>query len=80
MKIGSDLTELQAFRNHTSHEQSCLNSDCLLFGRKAVNVYVSNSVLSSELYWGCTESRRALTVVSAQRSASSEHLVSKGLQ
>lgn len=40
MKTGSDLTELQAFRNHTSHTQSCLNSDCLLFGREAVKACV----------------------------------------
>lgn len=40
MKTGSDLTELQAFRNHTSHTQSCLNSDCLLLGREAVKACV----------------------------------------
>lgn len=64
MKTGSDLTELQAFRNHTSHKQSCLNSDCLLFGRKAINVHVANSVLSSALHCGCTERGRAVMAFS----------------
>lgn len=65
MKTGSDLTELQDFRNHTSCKQSCLNSDCLLFGRKAINAYVANSVLSA-LHWGCTERGRAAPAFSVQ--------------
>lgn len=59
MKTGSDLTELQAFRNHTSPKQSCLNSDYLLLDRKAINAYVTISVQSSALHWGCLERRRS---------------------
>lgn len=47
MKTGSDLTELQAFRNHTAHKQLCL-----LDRRKDVDGYVTNSVQSSGLPWG----------------------------
>lgn len=64
MKTGSDLTELQAFRNHTSHKHSFLNSNCLLFGREAINAYMANSVLSSALHGGCTERGRAAMVLS----------------
>lgn len=67
MKTGSDLTELQALRNHTSHKHSCLSSDCLLFSREAINVYVANVVLTSALHWGCTERERAAIVGSKCR-------------
>lgn len=50
MKTGSDLTELRAFRNHTSHKHLCLNSDCILCGRKATNAHVVDSVQSSVLH------------------------------
>lgn len=47
MKTGSDLTEVQAFRNHTAHKQLCL-----LERRKDVKGYVTSSVQSSGLPWG----------------------------
>lgn len=46
MKTGSDLTELQAFRNLTAHKQLCL-----LGWRKDVDGYVTNEVQSSGSPW-----------------------------
>lgn len=52
MKTGSDLTELQAFRNHTAHKQLCL-----LGRRKDVDGSVTNSVqylgLPGRVHWHC---------------------------
>lgn len=46
MKTGSDLTEPQAFRNHTAHKQLCL------LDRMDVDGDVTNSVQSSGLPLG----------------------------
>lgn len=56
MKTGSDLTEVQAFRNHTAHKQLYL-----LDRRKDVKGYVTSSVQSSGLPGEHEEKEGAVT-------------------